>query len=292
MGSIDKLFGDSKPSIFWLAAMIISFIGLVSMSLINNAINVPALGNAALLFWMLWGGAILLSFFNIFRVENNFRQTSFWLWAVFTIYYCILIIGESFSFSLIGKLQFPIQSELQKLSVSSTLPIFWKDFIISIVSPIVENAFFLFAIPFPIIWGLKKFTRKGSLLNNSFIQALIAAIPSALLFTIFHLGKETSFIFIAFIIMFSWVLAGWGELLSKDKFIPVVSILLSSTVAMHQANNILAQSSFLEFIVSMLFSQPFEQISYNLQLVVGWSFVIFWAIMGILALDYVRKGFK
>lgn len=219
---------------------------------------------------------------EVFRLAGSLGANSFWFFVGFIGWGSIVITkrffatgGQGFVFSLLSTIS-PERNVLLS-EISAELPRFWDFFINNVSNPIIEEAFWLLAIPFAVLWLLDiisaEYTVLSFLKDNKIARFIILLLVSGITFPLFHVrGFILVFILGAFIFRAFVLTIYWGdEIFDLLKNIVVVA---SFGVGVHMANNWLQDGLF--YGLGILSSNP-----------VGIMFLASFFIMFLLALEYI-----
>lgn len=178
-----------------------------------------------------------------------------------------------------GDLSFVTLQKNRLFSLFSTQVPLVADFFINVIMvPIIEELFFLFAIPQIIFMTLNRLSKKWSFMCNKIFQLFVAILVSSILFALFHVGKqEVMFIISAIVIRTIIIILFWGDLFLN--FIWFAEILASGMVGIHIGNN----WGIYGFINGILILSTVYW---------GWLLLLLFVIMIISAADYIFDVLK
>ncbi|MBU0924116.1 hypothetical protein KKG81_04465 [bacterium] len=248
---------NKTGSVFWIIFILMAFVGLAYLSIWgfhNDSLKAIALGTiymAILIF------SIVATKLEVFTLEIDFLKScssftvGFLLW--FFIGATIKILGgeqTNFLYSAFSAVKLPTSNLLA--AVSGELPIFWEYYINDVTVPVIEELFWLLAIPILLIMAMEALSDYDKLgwMGNKIFQFIIVVLVSSSTFAIFHVGsiQLLAFVIGAMIFRTTMLLMYWG-----DKYwdiIPFAVLLASFAVGAHTGNNI-SDSGLMNFILVM-----------------------------------------
>jgi hypothetical protein len=183
--------------VFWGVLIFLSFSAifytLLQAQVVSKSLNILLFSS---LFFTLWAGSLILGF--IVGEEKDllnygtFYGNTLWFYIGFFIYLIINVI----SISSTGNLSiFSIGQNTLYSAIVGDLPAH-IDFVYTVILiPIVEELFWIFAIPSFILKLAKGLGKLFPIFNNPFVQLGLIVLIGGVSFVVFHVGKATLILF-------------------------------------------------------------------------------------------------
>lgn len=251
--------------IFWAMCIIFSFVGLAYMIGLGITTHNAQMTLIALMFGTMLTFSLVISNFiskdTFFKETYSFTKVTTSFLIGFVSWFAFATISTASKQSIFST--FTISNQNLLASVSSQMPPIWGWFINCVSAPIVEEAFFLIALPsmlFYIIFQIKE--------EFPPIVALLIVLPmAAISFRIFHTGQSGAVLSVfgiaAIIFRSIQIFLRYSGSKAFD-FIPL-PVCASFAVGAHMANNMV--SSGISKVWTLVIFEPIGFITIGILLI-------------------------